>query len=332
MHSESGQMGAMAAGRGSLGKWVAVVVAIATILLLVANVWLVVALGSGLAVGVYARLLAKAPRTTIKWTVIVAVPCLLGILTLLFFLSEKSRGYDAQVAPVEDIGASYEIAADYSPQASTWMITEQLIVPETAVEYIREIVAQAAGTDISDATLSRQLDAQLALGDFRIVGRRDGLPVYQRERLESVVVGWYPARNRSEIAVELAMVDLSSLTGGYGILVQFVPDDGSNLVITTPKRMIFQAFPPILSREDRLDGREEVTLPLRDSSPVTLELVDGLWRTALAAPLLRVSFSSIMWGIVALLGAAVTGLLGDYLKAWLKNAVRMLSLRKRFVR
>lgn len=325
-------MGAMAAGRGSLGKWVAAVVAIAAILLFAANVWLVVALGIGLAVGAYARLLAKAPRMTIKWTVIVAVPCLLGV-TLLFALSEeKGSGYYYHVAPVEDVGASYEIAADYSPQASAWMITEQLIVPETAVEYIREVVARVAGTDISEGTLSEQLDTQLALGDFRIVRRMDGLPVYQRERLESVVVGWYPARTRSEIAVELAMVDLSSLAGGYSLLVQFVPDDGSSLVATTPKRMIFQAFPPILSREDKLDGREEVTLPLRDSSQVTLELVGGLWRTALAAPLLKTSLSSIVWGIVAILGAAVTGLLGDYVKAWLKDAVRTLSSRKRFVR
>lgn len=307
------------------------VVAIATILLLAANVWLVVALGGGLAVGVYARLLAKSPRTTIKWTAIVAVPCLLGVL--LFTLSaEKASNYGAQVAPVEEIGARYEIAADYSPQASSWMITDQLIVPETAVDYIRRVVTREAGTDISDVALSQQLDAQLALGGFRVVSRRDGLPVYQRERLEPVVVGWYPARNTSEIAVELAMVDLFSLADGYSVLVEFVPDDGSNLVVTTPKRMIFQTFPPILSREDRLDGREEVTLPLRDSSPVTLELVDGLWRTALAAPLLTMSLSSIVWGIVALLGAAVTGLLGDYLKTWLKNAVRTLSSRKRLVR
>ncbi|MGH3778416.1 MAG: hypothetical protein ACRDRR_22180 [Pseudonocardiaceae bacterium] len=250
----------------------AAVVVIAMTLLLVANLWLVVALGSGLAVGGYARLLAKVPRTTIKWTVIVAVPCLL-VVTLLFALPvENGRDYQPQVAPVEEIGASYEVSADYSPQAATWMITEQLTVPETAV---REAVARTAGTDVSDAALSQQLDAQLALGDFHTVSRRDGLPVYQRERLESVVVGWYPARTRSEIAIELAMVDLSSPIGDHSILVQFVPDDGSNLVVTTPKRMIFQAFPPILSREDRLDGREEVTLPLRASSSVTLELVDG---------------------------------------------------------
>ncbi|MGH3924203.1 MAG: hypothetical protein ACRDTT_15290 [Pseudonocardiaceae bacterium] len=138
----------MAADRGSLGKWVAAVVAIATILLLAANLWLVVALGSGLAIGVYARLLVKAPRTTIRWTAIVAVPCLLGATLLFALFVEKGSGYHSQVAPVEEIGASYEIVADYSPQASTWMITEQLIVPETAVEYIREVVAGTAGTGV----------------------------------------------------------------------------------------------------------------------------------------------------------------------------------------
>ncbi|MGH4009949.1 MAG: hypothetical protein ACRDTH_17655 [Pseudonocardiaceae bacterium] len=322
----------MAASRANLGKWVAAVVAIVTILLLVANVWLVVALGIGLVVGAYVRLLAKAPRAIIKWTAIVTASCLLGVVLLFALSEEKGRDYYAQTVPVEDVGASYEIAADYSPEASTWMITEQLVVPEMAVEYVREAVERAAGADISDSMLSQQLKAQMALEDFHIVRLRDGLPVYQRERLEPVVVGWYPPRNTSEIAFELAVVDLSALTDGYRTLVQFVPDDGSDFVLTTPKRMVFQAFPPILSREDRLDGREEVTLPLRYSSLVTLELVDGLWRTALAAPLLKISLSPIIWGMVAILGAAVTGLLGDYVKAWLKNAVRILSSRKRFAR
>jgi hypothetical protein len=233
-------------------------------------------------------------------------------------LAEYSvQGALPECCPGFELPVSYRGEARYEERAygTVLDLTERLAVTEANIQALAEL--EAPGSD--PAVVRERLFFELAQYGYTGVARRAQAWVLERRRALPVQTRWLRFRTLNMVDLTVPALEWDPVD----VLVRH--DDTSTLVIEAPRRALASTYPPAATRQDLLDGRERVTLPVGDLPSASYQAVSPLWRFPPLHAIASFSFARVAYALFAILGGVLTTLASDTLKDWFKRGLSRLA-------
>lgn len=197
-------------------------------------------------------------RSRFRVIALVTAGTLAGLGFLAWLVFGDALRFAAPPGPRLVVPILHEVEAAYQPP--DWSIVETVSV--TAAES-QDLVSvgfpelDPPATDVVEETVE---DALVAAG-WEPAVRADDQVIFRRERLEPVRLRRLALRTTHALDMALPRARLEDHPEGPWMLV-LLPEEGSELAVTAPQRLVLTTTPPAGSRVELSGGLEEVRVPL----------------------------------------------------------------------
>jgi hypothetical protein len=310
-------------------RWLWSVSAYALLLLLgFLNPRLVLALTAGLAVGILVRFMrtrrrqrtVEPPGRRRHRNLLMAV---LTAFLLAIAFAPLFNSPNFPICPSSEYGVAYEGMATSDPDARVWTIRHELIVPNDVFTQLAE-AREPVGTGTEDAAME-VVRQELTEAGWTFSGTRDGQPRYTRTQLEPLKWRWWPLLTQTELTVP-------SPSWGACPGVVLLPGKDSKLTLTVPAYLIVDTFPSPASSEDMFNGNWRWVLPATndatDNGTVRMQIASRLVRTKVTSMAAHWSLSTLLLGMLAILGAVLTDLVKEFVGGPIRRLLELLHILK----
>jgi hypothetical protein len=204
-------------------------------------------------------------------------------------------------------------------QSQLIQVIEQYTVPKAVYAELAKTRTVPGRTGPSEEEMRTLLQKGLEGAGWIQSGSRDSDPVFIRDYVLPLESRWWPVRTTNELQIPTPQFEYCN---------KLVANDDSKLTVVAPLHLLGATFPAASSREDMLDGREQLVLPTT-TRIVRLEVVTPLARNQVAASLVSFSFGSVAKWLALLIAAIFKDEIKDALTPMVRRILQLLHLRKK---